>query len=269
MLILLSPAKTLDFSPAEDAPEATKPALHAEAKRLAATAKELSPAQIKKLMGVSDNLAGAAHGYFADWRQKWDARGAKQALLAFRGDVYQGLDADTLSADQLRRAQDSLRILSGLYGVLRPLDLIQPYRLEMGLGLKNERGKSVYEFWGDRVTKRLAADLEAAPAGEPPLVVNLASQEYAGVVDFSALGESGAEVITPAFKDLSKGKYRVVSFFAKRARGAMARHLIERGAKGPSAIKSFKTGGYRYNAELSTASKPVFTRDKPPAAKAG
>lgn len=254
MIILLSPAKTLDFSPSERDLPATKPALYAEAKQLAAVAKKLSERDVAKLMELSDKLAATAHGYLQDWKATWNPKGAKQAALAFRGDVYQGLDADTLTDKQLQKAQDHVRILSGLYGVLRPLDLIQPYRLEMGRKLKNPRGKDIYAWWGDRVTDALAADLAES---KPPLVVNLASNEYAGVV---ALKQLDAEVVTPVFKDEKNGKYRVVSFFAKQARGAMARHLIKSRAKGRKAIESFREEGYTLNPSMSSDAEPVFTR---------
>lgn len=255
MLILLSPAKTLDFEPVDRDLPATKPVLHSEAKKLASVAKDLSEKDVAKLMELSDKLAETAHGYLQDWKVKWDAKGSKQAGLAFRGDVYQGLDADTLTDKQLQRAQEHVRILSGLYGVLRPLDLMQAYRLEMGRKLANPRGKDLYAWWGERVTDALNADLANS---KKPLVVNLASNEYAAVVDLKKLD---AEVVTPVFKDEKNGKYRVISFFAKRARGAMTRHLIRSRAAGRKAIESFDADGYRFNADLSKPSAPVFTRE--------
>lgn len=259
MLILLSPAKTLDFTPTERDLPATKPALHGEAKKLASVAKELSVGEVAKLMELSDKLAATAHGYLQDWKAKWDPKDAKQAGLAFRGDVYQGLDADTLTDKQLDKAQGSVRILSGLYGVLRPLDLIQPYRLEMGRKLANPRGKSVYDWWGDRVTTRLNADL-AESGDTEPIVVDLASNEYASVVDLKAIE---ARVVTPEFRDKKNDKYRVISFFAKRARGAMTRHLVRARSNGLAAIDSFDWEGYTLNDELSKPDRPVFTRDSP------
>lgn len=259
MLILLSPAKTLDFDPVERDLPATKPALHAEAKKLAGVAKELSEGQVAKLMDLSDQLAETAHGYLQSWKAKWDAKGAKRAVLAFRGDVYQGLDADTLTDKQLETAQDRLRILSGLYGVLRPLDLMQPYRLEMGRKLANPRGKDLYAWWGERVTDTLNADLaESTPRGAEPLVVNLASNEYWSVVKPKQLD---ARVVTPVFKDKKGSGYRVISFFAKRARGAMARHLLKTRKRGDAAIESFNADGYQLNEKLSSGDKPIFTRE--------
>lgn len=260
MLILLSPAKTLDLAPTDHRLPTTKPALHTQAKRLAAVAKTLSPSDVAELMELSDPLAETAHGYFQAWKQKWDAKGAKPAVLMFRGDVYQGLDADTLTDQQLGQAQQHVRILSGLYGVLRPLDLMQPYRLEMGRKLATPRGKSLYDWWGGLVTDVLNKDLAAAtPRGKPPTVINLASNEYFSVVNKKRLE---AEIVTPVFKDLKNGQYKMISFFAKRARGLMARWLVTSGRKKP--LHEFAAEGYRYNAELSTAGKPTFTRDAVP-----
>lgn len=254
MLILLSPAKTLDFTPTERDLPVTKPALHTEAKKLASVAKKLSQDEVAGLMELSDKLAATAHGYLQDWKAKWDAKEAKAAVLAFRGDVYQGLDADSLTDKQLQRAQDQIRILSGLYGVLRPLDLIQPYRLEMGRKLSNPRGAGLYAWWGNRVTKTLNADLADR---KEPLVVNLASNEYAGVVDFKGLD---AEVITPVFKEKKGDSYRLISFFAKRARGTMARYLVRSRSGSRKTLESFAEDGYQLNPGLSKADQPVFTR---------
>lgn len=258
MLILLSPAKTLDFSSHERELSATQPALQSEAKKLAKVAKELSQKDLAKLMSLSEKLAETTHGYFADWKPKWDAKSAKQAILAFRGDVYQGFDADTLSDKQLEKAQEQVRILSGLYGVLRPLDLMQAYRLEMGRKLENPRGNDIYSWWGDRVTETLNDDLQNE---RKPLVVNLASNEYWAVINEKKLD---AEVITPIFKDKKGGQYKVISFYAKRARGLMARHLVRSRAAGVKAIESFKEAGYELSESLSTEGAPLFTREKAP-----
>lgn len=259
MIILLSPAKTLDLTPVDLELPAAKPELLSEAKALAAVAKELSPKQLAKLMEISDALAETAHGYFQDWKQKWDAKRAKQAVLMFQGDVYQGLDAGTLSREELEHAQSRLRILSGLYGVLRPLDLVQPYRLEMGRPLANPRGKNLYEFWGDRIRESIETALDASDSAEP-CVVNLASTEYAKA---ARLGKSEIPVVTPAFKDCKAGELRVVSFFAKQARGAMARRLLQARAADLATLRKFRGMGYRYDRELSTDTAPVFTRDQP------
>lgn len=259
MLILLSPAKTLDFTPCERDLSASKPELHASVKPLAKVAKQLSKAQVAKLMEVSDRLAETAHGYLQDWKQKWDSKRTKQAVLAFRGDVYQGLDADTLSDADLEYANDHLRILSGLYGVLRPLDLMQAYRLEMGRALKNPRGKDLYAYWQDEVTTALGNAAEQANP-KSPMVVNLASNEYAKVVRLKSLD---AQVISPVFKDCKNGKCRTIALFAKQARGMMARYLITERATELEQLQKFRSGGYRYDRALSTAEAPVFTRPQP------
>ncbi len=255
MIILLSPAKTLDFTPSDRALEASKPVLHSESKKLAKIAQGLSKKELAKLMSISDKLSAATHEYFATWKPKWDAKGSKQAALAFKGDVYQGLDADSLSDKQLEKAQHQIRILSGLYGVLKPLDLIQAYRLEMGTKLKNERGADLYDWWDDRVTKKLQSDLADQ---RNPMVINLASNEYWSVVDPKKLD---AEIITPTFKDYKNGKYKMISFFAKRARGMMARHLVRSRAAGVKAIQSFNASGYYFSEKDSTPTEPVFLRD--------
>jgi uncharacterized protein len=255
MLILISPAKTLDFTP--QAPHAgTKPQFLTQANRLAKYARTLTPAKLAKLMSISPKLAETAHGYFAAWKTKYDAAGAKEAIFAFRGDVYIGLEADTLSEGDLAFAQDHLRILSGLYGVLRPLDLIQPYRLEMGIKLAGDYGRDLHAYWGDAIAKWLSKE---AKRHADSTIVNLASQEYFAGADRPALKP---RVITPSFRDRHDGAYKVISFFAKKARGMMAKHLIECRAGSPEAIKKFRVAGYRFNAELSTDDEPVFTRDK-------
>ncbi|MEQ8846149.1 peroxide stress protein YaaA [Botrimarina sp.] len=259
MLILLSPAKTLDFEPVDRDLPATKPALHSEANKLASMLKGLSRGELSELMGLSDQLAETAHGYTQGWRVAWDARGSKQAVLAFRGDVYQGLDADSLTDKQLEKSQSSVRVLSGLYGVLRPLDKIQPYRLEMGCRLSNPRGKDLYAWWGDRVTDVLNDDLDdsRSAAGEP-LVVNLASNEYWSVVNRKRLH---ARVVTPVFKERHGDRWRVVSFYAKRARGLMTRHLLRSRSLTEKSLLAFDSEGYRHNPALSKPDQPVFSRE--------
>lgn len=259
MLTVISPAKTLDFETAAPVPKATRPEFLAQAAELVADARALAPEDIRALMGVSENIALLNHQRFIDWRLPFTKRNAKPALLAFRGDVYVGLRADTLSAAQLRFAQQHLRILSGLYGLLRPLDLMQPYRLEMGLPFANRGGRNLYEFWGTAITDALNT---AVRKSGTEVLVNLASQEYFRAVQSRALH---AEVITPVFKDLKGGRYKVISFFAKKARGQMARFIIENEVREPEALKTFSTGGYRYDAAASSARELVFTRDNPPA----
>lgn len=260
MLILLSPAKTLDFTPQSLAPGSSKPELLLQAKKLVAQLRELSPKQLAKLMSISDKLAAEVHDYFANWKAKYDTAAAKQAILAFRGDVYQGLDADSFTKDDFLFAQDHLRILSGLYGVLRPLDLMQGYRLEMGTKLAGDHGKDLYAYWGEHISKQIQRAL--ADQGDE-LLVNLASNEYFKAVLPKSLD---CRVITPAFMDRHQGGYRVMSFFAKHARGKMANYLIRKQIDSPAGLLKFRGGGYKYNREMSSEEKPVFTRDKPASA---
>lgn len=258
MLSVISPAKTLDFETPSTTRKATQPEFLERCAALVADARQLDPAAIANLMGVSDNIAALNHKRFMDWHTPFDLGNAKQAILAFRGDVYTGLDADTLSAAQLAFAQKHLRILSGLYGVLRPLDLMQPYRLEMGLKFVNSGGRNLYEFWGDAITDSLNRQLKKAGS---PVLVNLASNEYFKAVKLRALA---GEVVTPVFKDLKGGTYRIISFFAKKARGQMARYIIENAIDDVAELKKFRVDGYRYSAGESSAHELVFTRDKPP-----
>lgn len=258
MLILLSPAKTLDFT-LQAAHAGTKPRFLTQANRLAKHAQSLTPAKLGKLMSISPTLAATAHDYFQEWKARFDAKGTKEAVFAFRGDVYLGLDADTLGERDLAFAQEHLRIFSGLYGVLRPLDLIQPYRLEMGIKLAGDYGKDLHAYWRDAIAKSLTKE---AKQQHDATIVNLASHEYFAVADRPALK---ARVVTPSFREKHNGKFMVLSFFAKKARGMMARHLIETRAESSADVLTFRRGGYRLNVDLSTADEPVFTRDKPPA----
>ncbi|MDX8350742.1 peroxide stress protein YaaA [Cognatiyoonia sp. IB215182] len=258
MLVVVSPAKSLDMAPVEIA--ATAPAFQGDAVRLSKTAKNLTLKQLKGLMDISDDLARLNRERFRAFAAKPAPETTKPAGLAFNGDTYQGLEAKTLSADDLAWAQDHLRILSGLYGLLRPLDAIQPYRLEMGSKLKTRRGKSLYDYWGDTIAKALNA--QAAVLGTDTLI-NCASQEYFGAADRQALK---LRVITPSFMELKDGKPRIVSFFAKRARGAMARFIIENRLTEADAIKDFRSGGYAFDPDMSEGDKWVFLRDYPEAA---
>jgi cytoplasmic iron level regulating protein YaaA (DUF328/UPF0246 family) len=257
MLSVISPAKTLDFETAPTTKKSTQPEFLDRAAALVNDARQLSPGDIRSLMGVSDNIAELNHRRFMNWHMPFDRDNAKQAVLAFKGDVYTGLEAETLSAAELAFAQKHLRILSGLYGVLRPLDLMQPYRLEMGLKFGNSGGANLYEFWGDDITGSLNRSLKKSGS---PILLNLASNEYFRAVQPGALD---AEVITPVFKDLKNGKYRIISFFAKKARGQMARYVIENEINDVAPLKKYRVGGYRYNAKESTARELVFTRDTP------
>jgi cytoplasmic iron level regulating protein YaaA (DUF328/UPF0246 family) len=259
MLTVISPAKTLDFDTAPTTRRATQPEFIEQAAALVDDARALSPEDIAGLMGVSDNIAQLNHSRFMNFATPFSLDNAKQALLAFKGDVYTGLDAETLGDAQLRFAQKHLRILSGLYGMLRPLDLMQPYRLEMGLKFDNRGGSNLYQFWGDRITDSLNRDIRKSGS---KVLVNLASNEYFKSVQAGALE---ADIITPVFKDLRGGKYKMISFFAKKARGQMARFVIEKSLNDPAGLKRFRTDGYRYNKAESTAREWVFTRDEAPA----
>lgn len=258
MLTVISPAKTLDFDTPPHTRKATQPQFLERAATLVEDARALAPEDIRELMSVSEKIAELNHARFMNWSTPFTKDNAKQAVLAFRGDVYTGLDADSLDSTQLAFAQKHLRILSGLYGLLRPLDLMQPYRLEMGLKFANNGGKNLYEFWGEDITRLLNREL--ARSGSPVLV-NLASNEY-----FRAVkpGQLEADIVTPVFKDLKNDRYKVISFFAKKARGQMARYIIERELNNVAELKKFRVDGYRYNAQESSARELVFTRDKPP-----
>lgn len=258
MLTVISPAKTLDFETPPGTRKATQPQFLARAAELVEDVRALSTDEIRVLMGVSANIAELNHRRFMDWAPPFNLDNAKQALLAFKGDVYVGLQAQTLSAAQLKFAQQHLSILSGLYGLLRPLDLMQPYRLEMGLPFANRGGRNLYDFWGDSITVALNTRLRNSGTN---VLVNLASNEYFRSVQARALD---ADVLTPVFKDLKGDQYKVISFFAKRARGQMARFIIDHELNEPDGMKKFKTDGYRYNKDQSSARELVFTRDKPP-----
>ena len=255
MLVVVSPAKSLDLDPV-DVP-ATAPDFQEDAVRLSKTAKNLTLKELKALMSISDDLARLNRDRFKAFAAEPDAETTKPAALAFNGDTYQGLEAKTLTEDDLAWAQDHLRILSGLYGLLRPLDAIQPYRLEMGSRLKTRRGKTLYDYWGDTIAKALNAQAEAVGTDT---LINCASQEYFGAADRKALK---LRVITPVFMEVKDNKPRIVSFFAKRARGAMARFVVENRVTDPDGIKGFTSGGYGYDPDLSEGDKWVFVRDYP------
>ncbi len=255
MLIVISPAKTLDYETPPVTRKTSQPELLERSSDLIEDARKLNPEQIQKLMGISDKLAQLNHERFMNWGTPFTKDNAKQSILAFKGDVYTGLDAETMKAADFDYAQKHLRILSGLYGVLRPLDLMQAYRLEMGLKFANQGGKNLYEFWGEDITARLNAQLKSLKS---EVLVNLASNEYFKAVKPKALN---AEVITPVFKDLKGDKYRVISFFAKKARGQMARYIIDKRLDDVEALKKYRGDGYRYNKAESSAREWVFTRD--------
>lgn len=260
MIILLSPAKLLDFSEPPEELEKTSPALLADTKRLAKTTKDLTRGDLSRLMGLSEKLAGLNFERFQAFKPSGARVETKQAGLAFAGDVYRGLEAATLSPEDLAFAQDHVRILSGFYGLLRPLDGIQPYRLEMGTKLANERGEDLYSFWGARIAKAINADLNAQSGTGAPVIVNLASNEYFKAVDKAALK---TPVISPVFKEEKDGKLKSLMFYAKRARGLMARYAIQERITDPDALRGFNVEGYRYRPDLSSDADWVFTRPQP------
>lgn len=258
MLMLLSPAKSLIEGPAVADHPGTQPVLIDQMKILHRTARARSATELRELMSISDKLATLNQERFQQMSFPHTPGNARQAALTFNGDVYRGLDASSLSADDLAWAQDHVVILSGLYGVLRPLDLMQPYRLEMGTKLETRRGKTLYDYWGDRIAKQLRSWLREQ--GDD-IVVNLASNEYFKSVDTKTLG---ARVITPVFQDVKDGKARVLAFFAKQARGAMVRWAITERASGPEALKACDVMGYRFDESASKGDRWVYRRQQPP-----
>lgn len=255
MLTVISPAKSLDMTPVSV--EVTDPIWQDDAMRLARTMRNLPLKGLKSLMDLSDDLARLNRDRYRDFAEMPEAGATRPAAFMFAGDTYQGLEARTLDPDALVWAQDHLRILSGLYGLLRPLDAIQPYRLEMGSRLKTRRGKSLYDYWGDQISKAL--NEQAGQVGAETLV-NCASEEYFRAADRKTLK---LRVVTPVFMEIKDDKPRVISFFAKRARGAMARFITENRLTDPGDIRGFITGGYEFDPDLSEDDKPVFVRDYP------
>ena len=254
MLVVLSPSKTLDPEACTDAAICTQPDYLKESRQLIRRLRELSPDDIAELMHVSMKLANLNFDRFHQWKTPFTAGNARPAALTFKGDVYTGLGADDFTRQDLKFAQKHLRILSGLYGLLRPLDLIQPYRLEMGTRLGTSRGDNLYQFWGNRITEGIR---EALSDQKGAVLVNLASQEYFKVVRPETLD---APVITPVFKERKGGQYRVIGLFAKQARGMMTRHIIKNRLTTVDAITGFTDGGYRYSPEMSTETEWVFAR---------
>lgn len=256
MLFLLSPAKSLDFDPvAKDVPS-TQPRFLKQAEPLIEILRAMSPAQIAELMSLSDKLAVLNVTRYADWSAKHAQPEAKQAILAFNGDVYEGLDAPTLSQTQLAYVQDHVRVLSGLYGVLRPLDLMRPYRLEMGTKLANPAGKDLYAWWRESNTASVLEDLKVA--GQP--LINTASDEYFKSVDRKALEKAGVTLIDTVFEDWKDGKFKIISFYAKRARGLFVRAAAEGRWKKAADLQQFDAEGYAFTPAASTESCLVFRR---------
>lgn len=249
MLAVLSPAKKLNFDPLDDGFAQTFPDFQDDANALASVARKLSVSDLRNLMKISEDLATLNKDRFTAFATASDARNSKQAAFAFAGDTYTGLQAESLDADDVEYAQDHLRILSGLYGVLKPLDRIQPYRLEMGSRLKNAKGTNLYAYWGDRV----GAALDDIANG---VVMNCASNEY-----FKATGKNmTSRVITPAFKEERAGDLKMIGFFAKKARGSMARFMVQNRIQDPEGLKDFDLDGYKFQPDLSAENDWVFTR---------
>jgi len=274
MLVVISPAKRLDFDSITQDPKArasqtndarklakklTQPDFLDDAQTLVNTLRDYTPRRLRNLMGISADLAELNVQRYADFSQPFTPENAKAAVLAFKGDVYLGLAADTLKAADLNFAQKHLRILSGLYGVLRPMDLIQPYRLEMGTKLKTNRGKDLYSYWGTKVTDQLNATFDDLPKSTDRVLVNLASNEYFGAVRSKELD---GEIVNVTFKDFSRGKYKVISFFAKKARGYMSNFIITNRIKKVAELRNFDVEGYAYCAASSTAHEFVFLRNQ-------
>jgi uncharacterized protein len=256
MLFLLSPAKALDHETPAHTRRFTQPLFVEQSAQLIGLLREKSPQQIAELMDLSDTLAGLNAARYQAWSPKFTAKNSKQAVLAFDGDVYGGLDAKTLNEEELDWLQQHLCILSGLYGVLRPLDRMQPYRLEMGTRLKTDQGSNLYRFWGSQIAEYLN---RRARADKSPVVINLASEEYFKSVDLKALQP---RVVSCVFEEKKGAKYQIVSFFAKRARGLMVRYALQQRAATPEQLKGFVLEGYRFAPAASEADRLVFRRDK-------
>ncbi|MDA9556397.1 peroxide stress protein YaaA [Vibrio sp.] len=256
MLIVVSPAKTLDYESPIQHQDYTLPDLVAHSAELIEQCRHLTPSDIATLMKVSDKIAALNAARFEQWSPEFNFDNAKQAIFAFKGDVYTGLDAETLPEQSLAYTQHHLRMLSGLYGLLRPLDLMQPYRLEMGTKLKNDRGSNLYQFWDNLITTELNKQLTET---DSQYLVNLASNEYFKAVKTKKLQ---ADVITPIFKDCKNGQYKVISFYAKKARGMMARYLIDNQINKIEELKKFDVAGYYFCEEESSAKDIVFKREE-------
>jgi cytoplasmic iron level regulating protein YaaA (DUF328/UPF0246 family) len=258
MLIVISPAKTLDYETPSRTKTFTLPDYLDDSAELIHRMREFSALDIAELMKVSSKIAELNFDRFEAWNKNFSEKNAKQAVLAFKGDVYTGLDAESFSARDFKFAQSHLRILSGLYGLLRPLDLMQPYRLEMGTKLSNERGKNLYEFWGNTLTDGLNAQLKKIKSEH---LINLASNEYFKAVKPKQIN---GEVITPAFKEYKNGDYKMIGFYAKKARGLLSRYIIQNQLSDVEDIKSFDVEGYKFNKSLSKGNNWVFTRKSAP-----
>lgn len=252
MIALLSPAKSLDYTSPLQTSKSTQPRFKEETTELVTHLKKMSAAQLGKLMSISEKLSDLNHDRYQTFESDYTKENARQAILAFTGDVYQGLTLAEWSPEDFANAQKSLRILSGLYGILRPLDLMQPYRLEMGTHLATQHGKTLYDFWGSKITAQLNKDL-----GKGETFINLASNEYFSSVKAQDLK---GQLITPVFKDEKNGTYKIISFYAKKARGMMADFIVRNQLTDPNDLKKFNTAGYKLNAKESTDDTFVFFR---------
>ncbi|QYJ67533.1 peroxide stress protein YaaA [Flavobacterium litorale] len=252
MKIVISPAKSLDFETKLPTRKRSEPDFLKQAATIQETLKEKSPADLMELMSISDKLADLNWNRNQEWETPFTTKNARPAIYAFNGDVYTGLDAYTIPTNKLTKLQDTLRILSGLYGLLKPLDLMQPYRLEMGTKLPVGEHKDLYAFWKETITNTLNHELK-----DDELFLNLASKEYFDAVDTKALK---VPVITPEFKDYKDGKLRMISFYAKKARGMMVRYIIDKNIRSLNGLKGFDYDGYSFDAKLSKGNKLVFTR---------
>lgn len=250
MITLISPAKTLDLS-STDISLATEPNFKTDIKALVSIMKKKSATDIQKLMKVSENIAQLNKERYHQFNRDFTKDNSKQALLAFKGDVYRNMEVDSYSKEDFAFAQDHLRILSGLYGLLRPMDLIQPYRLEMGISLENKKGKNLYEFWGTKISKAINEAAQGAP------IINLASQEYAKSINLKALK---SPIIHVNFKEYRDGKYKLIGIFAKQARGMMANYIIKNKIDAPEKLKLFNEEGYEYAEQLSKDNEWIFVR---------
>ncbi|MDO4430551.1 MAG: peroxide stress protein YaaA [Lonepinella koalarum] len=255
MLAIISPAKTLDYESAVRNLSVSQPNLTSYSQQLIEVCRQLSPAQISSLMSISDKLAGLNAARFAEWQIEHNENNARAAIFAFKGDVYTGLDSDSLSDEDIHFAQQHLRMLSGLYGLLRPLDLMQPYRLEMGTKLTNPKGKDLYDFWGNVITREIQTALDQQ---QDDILVNLASDEYFKSVKTKELK---AHIIKPVFLDNKNGQYKVISFYAKKARGLMCRFIIQHRLTQIEQLKDFNLGGYWFDESTSSTTELVFKRN--------
>jgi len=254
MLIVISPAKKLDYDTPAKTKKSTMPDFLDDSEELISVLRQYSAMDLAELMHLSMNLAELNFDRYYQWKKEYGPDEAKQCLLAFKGDVYAGMDAESFSAKDLDFAQSHLRILSGLYGLLRPLDLMMPYRLEMGTKLENQRGKNLYEFWGDTITNAINKQLKAQ---KDDILINLASNEYFKSVKPKQIA---GRIITPQFKENKNGSYKMIGIYAKKARGLMSRYILLNRLKDPEDIKAFDYEGYQFNSELSKDDQWVFTR---------